>query len=90
MAVDKTVGSALKQVAAIQRLEEDGTLAQLSPALQEMARWRKEHPDLNLTELAQRMKLSKSAINHRLRRLLEIAEGGLPEGEDQGHLDRSA
>lgn len=93
--LDKTVGSALKQVAAIARLEEDGTLSRLSPALQEMARWRKQHPDLNLTELAERMKLSKSAINHRLRRLLEIAESGAPEaeteaGEDPGQLDRSA
>jgi cell division protein WhiA len=93
--LDKTVGSALKQIAAITRLEDEGTLARLSPALQEMARWRKQHPDLNLTELAERMKLSKSAINHRLRRLLEIAEGELPAGEadvgeDSGRLDRSA
>lgn len=86
--LDKTVGSALRQVAAIDRLEKEGTLARLSPALQEMARWRKTHPDLNLTELAARMKLSKSAINHRLRRLLEIAEGELPDGD--GELDRSA
>jgi DNA-binding transcriptional regulator WhiA len=38
-----------------------------------MARWRAAHPDLNLGELAGRMKLSKSAVNHRLRRLQEIA-----------------
>ena len=73
--IDKTIGSALKQVAAIEQLEADGVLQTLSPALQEMARVRKLHPDLNLTELASRMKLSKSAINHRLRRLLEVAAG---------------
>jgi DNA-binding transcriptional regulator WhiA len=49
----------------------------MSPALQEMARARKANPDLNLSELAARMKLSKSAINHRLRRLVEIAEGSV-------------
>lgn len=82
--IDKTVGSALKQVAAIERLEQEGTLQRLSPALQEMARWRKSHPDLNLTELAGRMKLSKSAINHRLRRLLEVADGELDEQTGEG------
>jgi DNA-binding protein WhiA len=91
--IDKTVGSALRQVAAIERLDREGTLQRLSPALQEMARWRKTHPDLNLTELADRMKLSKSAINHRLRRLLEIAEAELDEtegAEDRAGLDRPA
>ena len=87
--LDKTVGSGLKQVAAIERLEREGTLARLSPALQEMARWRKANPDLNLAELAGRMKLSKSAINHRLRRLLEIAEGELEEDQTE-HYGRPA
>ena len=51
----------------------------LPPALQEMARWRRQNPDLNLGELAGRMKLSKSAVNHRLRRLQHVADsvGGL-------------
>ena len=49
----------------------------------------------NLTELAAHMELSKSAINHRLRRLLEIADGEGPEvatgqGGANGRLDRSA
>jgi DNA-binding protein WhiA len=72
--IDKTIGSALKQVAAIERLEEDQSIGELSPALREMARWRKENPELNLSELASRMSLTKSAINHRLRRLVEISE----------------
>ena len=41
-----------------------------------LARWRKENPELNLSELASQMNLSKSAVNHRLRRLVEIAEAG--------------
>ncbi len=88
--IDKTIGSALRQVAAIEQLEGSGQLKALSPALQEMARARRSNPELNLTELASRMRLSKSAINHRLRRLVEIAEGG-PVGEDVPDLQsRSA
>lgn len=91
--IDKTVGSGLKQVAAIERLEREGALDRLSPALREMAKWRKANPDLNLAELADRMKLSKSAINHRLRRLLELAEGEVetdPSERAEEHYDRPA
>lgn len=71
--IGKTIGSGLRQAAAIERLEADGKLEQLPPALREMARWRIANPDLNLGELAGRMKLSKSAVNHRLRRLQQLA-----------------
>jgi len=72
--IDKTIGSAMRQVDAINRLEEDLGLETLPPSLREMARWRKENPELNLSELAAQMNLSKSAVNHRLRRLVEISE----------------
>ena len=71
--IGKTIGSGLRQAAAIEWLEVNGGLQRLPPALREMARWRAEHPELNLGELAGRMKLSKSAVNHRLRRLQELA-----------------
>ena len=72
--IGKTIGSGLRQAAAIETLDADGTLAKLPPALREMARWRRENPDLNLSELAGRMNLSKSAVNHRLRRIQHLAE----------------
>jgi DNA-binding protein WhiA len=72
--IGKTIGSGLRQAAAIERLAVTGGLDLLPPALREMARWRGEHPELNLGELAGRMKLSKSAVNHRLRRLQELAD----------------
>jgi DNA-binding protein WhiA len=72
--IGKTIGSGLRQAAAIEQLEQDGKLDRLPPALREMARWRVENPELNLGELAGRMKLSKSAVNHRLRRLQELAK----------------
>jgi DNA-binding protein WhiA len=71
--IGKTIGSGLRQAAAIGRLEVGGGLERLPPALREMARWRSENPELNLGELAGRMNLSKSAVNHRLRRLQELA-----------------
>ncbi len=76
--IGKTIGSGLRQAAAIGRLEANGRMERLSPALREMARWRTEHPELNLGELAGRMKLSKSAVNHRLRRLQELADSRAP------------
>ena len=76
--IDKTIGSAMRQVEAINKLELEQGLDTLPPSLQEMARWRKDNPELNLSELATQMNLSKSAVNHRLRRLVEISEG-VPE-----------
>ena len=71
--IGKSIGSGLRQAAAIESLAARGALDGLPPALQEMARWRRENPELNLVELAGRMKLSKSAVNHRLRRLQQLA-----------------
>ncbi|TMB93905.1 MAG: DNA-binding protein WhiA [Chloroflexi bacterium] len=77
--IGKTIGSGLRQAAAIERLETIGKLDALPPALREMAHWRSANPELNLGELAKRMKLSKSAVNHRLRRLQEISDHMKPE-----------
>ena len=49
--------------------------ASLSPALREMLDLRLEHPDASLAELARLGGLTKSAANHRLRRLVGIAGG---------------
>ena len=72
--IGKTIGSGLRQAAAIEQLEAGGVLDRLPPALKEMAKWRSANPELNLGELAGRMKLSKSAVNHRLRRLQQLAQ----------------
>jgi len=82
--IGKTIGSGLRQAAAIERLEAAGRLEQLPPALREMARWRSANPQLNLGELAGRMKLSKSAVNHRLRRLQELAQPHDDPGSPNG------
>src|SRR5207248_5033016 len=46
--IGKSIGSGLRQAAAIERLGTDGTLDRLPPALREMAKWRVENPELNL------------------------------------------
>ena len=47
----------------------------LPPALREMLELRLEYPDASLAELARLGSIGKSAANHRLRRLVELAEG---------------
>jgi len=84
--IGKAIGTGLRQVAAIERLEAAGRLESLPAALREMARWRTSYPELNLAELAERMKLSKSAVNHRLRRLLQVSANVPPTD----HARRSA
>lgn len=71
--IAKTVASSSRQLAAIDQLEAAGGMERISPALRAVARARRIHPDATLGELARRLKLSRSAANHRLRRLLELA-----------------
>ncbi|MFZ0216508.1 MAG: DNA-binding protein WhiA [Candidatus Dormiibacterota bacterium] len=73
--LDKTADSSSRQLAAIRRLRQSGRLSELSPALREMAELRLGYPELSLQELAGQLGLSKSGSNHRLRRLMRMAEG---------------
>jgi cell division protein WhiA len=72
----RTSAAASRQVEAICVLERSGRLAALPPALREMADLRLHYPYMNLTELAEAAGegLTRSAVNHRLRRLVELAE----------------
>jgi cell division protein WhiA len=81
--IGKTIGSGIRQAAAIEALDASGALERLPPALREMARWRSANPQLNLAELAGRMRLSKSAVNHRLRRLQQLAGTTTPGAPDK-------
>lgn len=70
---DKTAIAAVKQVVALRKLQESGRLADLSEELQALARARMDNPAKSLQELAEDLKVSKSCLNHRMRRLLTIA-----------------
>lgn len=71
--LEKVAEGASRQVAAIRRLKRSGRLAELTPALREMAELRVAEPELSLEELSSRLGLSKSGGNHRLRRLMTEA-----------------
>ena len=69
----RTVQAADRQLLAIDRLERDGTLAAMNPSLRETAAMRRRMPDADLDALASALGVSRSAVNHRLRRLVELA-----------------
>lgn len=73
----KAVDAAQEQLAAIRRLEASGVWAELPDKLRKTAELRKAHPEATLQELAQMQEppLTKSAINHRMRKLMELARG---------------
>ena len=73
--IDKTVRSALAQVENIRLIEASIGLASLPSGLQETAELRLQNPEASLSELAALSgEGSRSRINHRLRRLSEIAQ----------------
>jgi WhiA LAGLIDADG-like domain/WhiA C-terminal HTH domain len=69
----RTVRAADRQLSAIDRLEADGRLVTLGPALRETAATRRRMPDADLDTLGAALGVSRSAVNHRLRRLVELA-----------------
>lgn len=75
--LDKTVEAAHEQLAAIRKLSERGLMEQLPDKLQQTAALRLENPELTLNELAEEFdpQITKSCLNHRLRKLLSLAEG---------------
>ena len=68
----RTVRAADRQLGAIDLLEREGTLARLAPSLRETAATRRRMPDADLDTLASALGVSRSAVNHRLRRLVEL------------------
>lgn len=73
--VNKTVDAALEQIAGIRRLESSGRLAQMPEKLRQAARLRLDNPEMSLQQLAERCDppVSKSCMNHRMRKLMEEA-----------------
>ena len=75
--LDKAVEAAQSQGEAIRKLEAAGRLKKLPDKLQETAALRLRYPELSLSELAEEFDppVTKSCLNHRLRKLVELAEG---------------
>ena len=74
--LDKAVLASREQVEAFTRLTESGAINDLPVKLQEVAVARLLQPELTLSELAATFDppLTKSCLNHRIRKLMEIAK----------------
>lgn len=74
--LDKLVAAAQHQIEAIHKLEERGLLVSQPAKIQEAAKLRMDNPELTLSQLAALCDppVTKSALNHRLRKLVELAE----------------
>ena len=75
--LDKAVRAASTQIESIQKIIEKRGLDYLTPKLQEVALARLDNPDIGIEELGKVLDppLSKSGVNNRLRKIMEIAKG---------------
>ena len=73
--VDKAIEASMEHVEAIRRLRAADKLDELPEKLKETAALREEYPELTLSELAREFDppVTKSCLNHRLRKLLELS-----------------
>ncbi len=74
--LDRIITASANQVEFIRKIEEQKGLNFLPPKLYEVALLRKENPEASLSELGEMMDppIGKSGINHRLKKIQEIAE----------------
>lgn len=75
--INKTVKAATRQVEDILYIKEKIGLATLAEGLEEIALLRTAYPEASLKELGEMLSppVGKSGVNHRLKKLSEIAEG---------------
>lgn len=75
--LNKTIGAAFRQIENIKLIERTVGLEALPEKLREVALLRVQHEDVSLKELGELVssgKISKSGINHRLKKIDEFAE----------------
>ncbi len=80
--MNKTIAAAVRQVDVIRYIENRVGLEKLPSHLREVAELRLKHPEVNLQELSARLShtVTKSGLNHRFRKLEQIADR-LREGQ---------
>src|SRR5699024_3231856 len=75
--LNKTISASVRQMESIKFIQEHAGLEILHDKLQEIARTRLEYPEVTLKELGELLpsgKLSKSGVNHRLKKIEQIAD----------------
>jgi DNA-binding transcriptional regulator WhiA len=86
----RTVHAADRQLQAIDVLEAGGILRQLPEGLRAAAIERKRQPEADLDTLAGALGVSRSAANHRLRRIVELARDRSPSSSSVAAGRRAA
>ena len=73
--LNKTVSAAAAQLQDIRYILENAGLSYLDPDLRELAELRLQNPEMSLRELSQTLSapISRSGVNHRLKRIGEAA-----------------
>jgi len=84
--INKTVSAAMKQIADIEYIRDTVGFESLPSGLAEIARVRLEKPEATLKELGEELEppVGKSGVNHRLRKLCEMAEQLRTQGTGGG------
>ena len=74
--IHKLASASAKQINAIKKIMDSGKFNELPEELKTLANLRLENPEMSLKELGESLapKISRSGVNHRLQRLLQIAE----------------
>jgi DNA-binding protein WhiA len=71
--IDKAVDTAVRQSKAIEIIEKNQGLDYLPDKLKQAALARKQNPSATLQEIAEKLNLSKSGLNHRMTKIIEIS-----------------
>ncbi|UUX32916.1 DNA-binding protein WhiA [Fundicoccus culcitae] len=75
--LNKVIDASQRQLEAIKQIDAHQGISTLPDKLRVMAQFRLENPDLSLKELGEQIPggpISKSGVNHRLRKIIEIAD----------------
>lgn len=72
--MSKQMGASAKQINAVNKIDQTIGLNDLPENLRVVAKARLKNKDLTLSELADKLKITKSCLNHRLRKIVEISE----------------
>lgn len=74
--IKKTCEAAAEQIRAIEKLKENDMLDEIPAELKELALLRLDNPEMSLSELGENLSvpISRSGVNHRLHKLIDIAK----------------
>lgn len=74
--LSRTVYASFDQVSAIEKLKQNGAFDELTDDLKQVALLRSDNPDASLREIGEMCSpsMSRSAVNHRLKKLIEISQ----------------